>query len=224
MILLLRLTRILHIHPRYWLKLLLLHLRVPNDFHKLYRQYAEHPLSRHIVSKIDAMVIYDQIRRYRPTHCVELGSGLGTATSIIAMAMEANGHGKITALEQHEWMMTLAEELMLPAHKTRVSFVRADPEVRRMCNEDWTCYQFAHTSADIDFVVVDGPAPWKTNGSMHQEPNGDLVGLLPYLLPGCRVFIDGRSSTVSAYRRCIGDRFRIQETSSGYTLMEWLNR
>ncbi len=53
-----------------------------------------------MISESDIRVIWNLVRRHRPGHCIELGGGLGTVTATVALAMEANGFGKVTSLEQ----------------------------------------------------------------------------------------------------------------------------
>lgn len=199
----------------------LLRYRMPRAVSRVYESYAQHPESKHIVSRLDAAVIYNLVRRRRPGHCIELGSGLGTVTAIVALGMEANGEGRVTSLEQMDWMAKLAKELLPDACKERVEIVRCEPEVRQYFGEEWACYRFTPATADIDLVIIDGPGAWVDEaGNLVHKPNGDLVGLLPYLRPGCRVFLDGRLSTVAAYRRHLGDCLAIHQSSLGYTLME----
>ena len=201
--------------------LALLRYRMPRAVSRVYEGYARHPESKHTVSRLDAAVIYDLVRRHRPGQCIEVGCGLGTVTAIVALAMEANGEGRITSLEQLDWMAELARELLPDVCKERVGIVRCDPEVRQYFGEEWACYRFTPATADIDLVIVDGPGEWVDEvGNLVHKPNGDLVGFLPYLGPGSRVFVDGRLSTVAAYRRHLSGRFHIKQSRLGYTSLE----
>lgn len=195
---------------------------LPGSVSELHAQYARHPEAKHIVSLTDAAVIYNLVRRYRPSHCIDFGCGLGTVAAIVADAMESNGLGKVTSLEQLDWMANLAEELLPGRLRARVNIIRCDPEVRTYFGHEWSCYRFAPQAADIDMVVVDGPAEWEDEGGeIVREPNGDLVGLLPYLRPRCRVFVDGRLPSLEAYRRHLAPHFRIQQSHRwSYTVME----
>ena len=80
---------------------------IPQGISDLHAQYARHPEAKHIVSLTDAAVIYNLVRRYRPSHCIDLGCGLGTVAAIVADAMESNGLGMVTSLEQLDWMANL---------------------------------------------------------------------------------------------------------------------
>ena len=201
--------------------LALLCYRMPRAVSRVYEGYSRHPESKHIVSRLDAAVIYNLVRRHRPAHCIELGCSLGTVTAIVALAMEANGKGMVTSLEQIDWMAESAKELLPDACKERVEILRCEPEVRQYFGEEWACYRFTPATAEIDLVIIDGPGGWVDQaGNLVQKPNGDLLGFLPYLRPGCRVFVDGRLSTVAAYRRHLGDLLDIHQSSLGYTLMK----
>ncbi len=74
-------------------------LRYPMPKHvmDLYTTYRNHPDSLHIIGERDAAVIYNLVRRNRPSHCWELGGGLGTVTAIIATAMRENSYGSVTS-------------------------------------------------------------------------------------------------------------------------------
>lgn len=195
---------------------------IPQGISDLHAQYARHPEAKHIVSLTDAAVIYNLVRRYRPSHCIDLGCGLGTVAAIVADAMESNGLGMVASLEQLDWMANLAEELLPGRLRARVDIIRCDPEVRTYFGREWSCYRFSPQAADIDMVVVDGPAEWEDEGGeIVREPNGDLVGLLPYLRAGCRVFVDRRLLSVEAYRGHLAPYFRIQHSHRwSYTVME----
>ena len=210
------------VRPGLRYKLKLLQNRVPRDVAKVYKSYKEHPESRGIVGRLDAAVLYNQIRRYRPNHCVDLGLGLGTTATIASMAMEANGFGKVTSLEDLDWIAELAQQLMPKTCKDRVTIVRCDHEDRHYFGEKMACYRFTPEIADIDFVIVDGPpTEWIDEaGNVGLRPCGDLIEFLPYLKIGCRVFIDGREPSVQAYRRHLGHLFHIRESRFNYTLME----
>jgi hypothetical protein len=135
--------------------------------------------------------------------------------------MDANGLGRVTSLEQLEWMAQMAWEMLPDTCRRRVRIVRCDPEVRRYYEEEWACYRFTPETADVDLVIIDGPAPWTDDsGNISPGPNGDLAGLLPYLRPGCRVFVDGRLPTVAAIRWHMGHLFDIRQSRLNYTLME----
>ena len=118
--------------------------------------------------------------------------------------------------------INLAEELLPGRLRARVDIIRCDPEVRTYFGREWSCYRFSPQAADIDMVVVDGPAEWEDEGGeIVREPNGDLVGLLPYLRAGCRVFVDRRLLSVEAYRGHLAPYFRIQHSHRwSYTVME----
>ena len=211
-----RSTRFLHY------QLASLQYRLPKEVLTVYQRYARHPESREIVSRLDAAVIYHLIRKHRPNHCMDLGCGLGTTTAVAAMAMEDNGVGQVTSLEQLDWMTELAWAMLPDGCKGRVEILHRELEIREYFGEKWACYRFSPEKPDIDFVVVDGPYGTREDASGNSIllPNGDLLEFLPFLKPGCRVFIDGRLFNVAAYRRYLGDKFRIRQSRLDYTLME----
>lgn len=159
--------------------------RMPREVSGIYETYKRHPNSKFnggemILSRLDAGVIYNLIRRSLPSHVLELGCGLGTGTAVVAMAMEANGFGRVTSLEHLEWMAELAWEMLPDAGRGRVEIVRCDLELRRYFDQDWTCYHFIPKAADVDLVIVDGPpTKWVDEaGKLHQSAHWGPRGVL----------------------------------------------
>lgn len=202
--------------------------RLPPQVSEVYEAYARHPhaivpdYGPVIASRLDAGILYHMVRRFRPMHVVEFGGGLGTMTAIVALALEAEGRGRVTSLEHLEWMTELAGELMPEPCASRVEILLRPEEIRHYFGQPWTCYRYTPTETDVDFVIVDGPPTEWTDpeGRLHYLPNGDLLELLPCLRPGCHVFVDGRVSSVEAYRRHLGHLFRVRPSMLNYTILE----
>jgi tRNA A58 N-methylase Trm61 len=143
---------------------------------QLHQKYASHPKPKYLIGEHDAAVIYNMVSRFRPDHVTDLGLGPGTATAIGAMAMESNCKGKVTGLEQLDWMARLAEELMPHELPHRVTIELRTPEVRRYYGKERMCYQFTPSTTDIDMVIVEVPGEWiDNNGNLIRKPCVDLV-------------------------------------------------
>jgi len=72
----------------------------------------------------------------------------------------------------------------------------------------------------FDFVVIDGPGRWMQDGELITLENGDIIRFLPYLADGCKVYMDGRRSTVNTVLRYCSKYFKIIEDNNKYTLLE----
>jgi predicted O-methyltransferase YrrM len=55
------------------------------------------------------LLLFKLIRKFRPAHCVELGTCLGISASFEAAALKLNGSGQLTTLEGAEALANLAE-------------------------------------------------------------------------------------------------------------------
>jgi hypothetical protein len=183
---------------------------LPDYVNQLHHKFSSHPEGQHTVGERDAAVIYNMVRRNRPEHIIDLGLGIGASATVAAAAMNENGVGKITAVEQHEWIANLAVDLIPKELIKRIEIKVCTTEVRSYRGDDWSCYQYTPESKDIDMVIVDGPAEWMgDDGNIIQLANGDLLGFMSFLNTNSYVFVDQRWDTVAAYRRHLKNNFVI---------------
>lgn len=102
---------------------------------------------------------WDIIRSERPKHVLELGSGLSTL--VMAYALEANGAGKLQALENHA--ETAAEtRRLISEHKLQSYALLLDAPLRQVDVGgelyNWYFLPDYRSLAPIDMLFVDGPA------------------------------------------------------------------
>jgi predicted O-methyltransferase YrrM len=117
------------------------------------------------ISQENARYLYNLVVRERLTSILELGIGHGTATCIIAAALQEIGRGKVTAvdlIEAEEWFKPSAEEQVVSAGlsdyvdiirmKTGYNWFLHD-KIRDQ-TKDVVCYPL------YDLCIVDGPKNW----------------------------------------------------------------
>ena len=78
--------------------------KLPEKTKLVYEYFLAHNDSEHIISELDAAIIYNLVLKYKPKNCIDLGSGLGTSCAMVAHAMDENGFGHVQSFEQLEWM------------------------------------------------------------------------------------------------------------------------
>lgn len=101
---------------------------------------------------------WDIIRSERPKHVLELGSGLSSL--VMAYALEANGVGKLQALENHPESAASTRRL-LSEHKLLPYALLLDAPLRQVDvgGESYSWYYLPdyRSLAPIDLLFVDGP-------------------------------------------------------------------
>ena len=101
---------------------------------------------------------WDIIRGERPEHVLELGSGLSTL--VMAYALEANGTGKLHALENHS-ETAVSTRRLLSEHKLQPYALLLDAPLRQVDVDGGTYSWYHHPDyrslAPIDLLFVDGP-------------------------------------------------------------------
>lgn len=183
------------------------------------------PESRWSVAEDDLLRLYRLVRRQKPRHILEFGTGLGRSTAAMALALRENGGGRITTLEQLPRLIEVARTLIPPELQASIRFVHAAPRAFQLpqvsdwlyfCGYDW------EPAADetFDFVFVDGPAGWLAGGKLVSLDPGDVFRLMPHFPPGGIIYIDGRRSTVKKLKRYLSRYLRLVEQGSEHAIFE----
>lgn len=194
--------------------------RTPRYVSALHRHFTEHHQATQVMSELDALRLYNLVRRQKPKRCLEFGCGIGTSATIIAAAMRDNGEGDVMTLEQLDWMADVARDLIPEDYRPLITIVTSESEVREYFGQSWICYKFRNFPPDVDLVIVDGPNGWTdVHGEKVNGPNGDLVAAMPSLARDCLVYIDGRKETFDAIRASYEDEFRVSRIWRGRPLL-----
>jgi len=121
------------------------------------------------------------IEKLRPREVVELGCG--ASSLVVAKALELNGGGRLTSLDQHaDFAASTAE--WLAGHGLDAS-LRHAPIVEDPSDWSHNWYDLPSLPAQIDLLVIDGP-PWTLNPFVR----GRAEVLFDRIVPGGMVLLD----------------------------------
>ena len=177
------------------------------------------------IAENDVLRLYQYVLHYRPHRILELGTGIGFSTAVMALALKKLGRGEITSLEQLPKCIETAATLIPQELKPFMRIIHAPPEVFRIeqlskwiyfCGYRWQ----PHAGERFDFVLVDGPGGGVQDGSLVSLDAGDVIRLLPLLERGCKIYVDGRRATVKKLTRYFGRYLVLRERDSEYALFE----
>lgn len=152
-------------------------------------------------SYIDYWHLYRQIKQYRPSEVLELGTG--ASTIVMAHALLENGGGRITSMEESEdWYRHAVDNLPsgLPVELVLSETVEDTFSIFRGI-------RYRHVPArPYDFVFVDGPAYETTRGEVTFD--FDLIKVVSTSTTPVRAVIDKRVSTCFVLQRLLPGKVR----------------
>lgn len=169
----------------------------------------------------------ETVKKYNPKHILELGTGIGCSTAVLAFSSEAS----IYTVEQNQKCIDIAKKLIPQTLQERIYFRKATvqavtvPQVNPFVS--WSMYdEFDLLKGGYDFILVDGPGPWLTSlnvggkywPTMAELPNGDVLNLLPKMAEGTIVYVDGRKIATSLYNRHLGNYLEYLEGNREYAI------
>ncbi len=192
---------------------------------RVYSIFENSPQGKWIIGKNDVLNLYKLILETKPAKVLELGTGIGAGTAVIAMALNQLGRGSIISLEQSPEIIEIAQQLIEQPLKERLQIVCAKPVIFKIEKlSKWkyfSGYDWLPANSDIfDFVVIDGPGRWLQDGELIKLDNGDIVRFLPYFAKGCKIYIDGRRATVEIIKRYLSKYFIVLNDTPVFTLLE----
>lgn len=124
------------------------------------------------------------IERLRPREVVELGCG--ASTLVLAKALELNGGGQLTSLDQHADFVEATAQ-WLATHDLAPA-MRHAPLVEDPSTWSTNWYDLPSLPQEIDLLVIDGP-PWTVNPFVR----GRAEVLFERIVPGGMVLLDDAS-------------------------------
>jgi predicted O-methyltransferase YrrM len=136
-------------------------------------QYAKiHALVGHVpfISKANATFIYELIVRHKLRNILELGIAHGTATCVMAAALEEIGGGKITAVDlldkKEHYDPTPEEQLKRSGLSQFVEIVRTKTGYNWFLHDDILANTKHGICAEVyDLCLIDGPKNWTVDGA-----------------------------------------------------------
>ena len=183
------------------------------------------------ITKINQIVrLHEYLKKLQPKHILELGTGIGCSTEIMAFACPESS---IYTVEQNQKCIDAAKILIPEKLQEQVYFKLAQVGVLKPVYEfnpftylmgyitpyDWQNY---------DFIYVDGPGPFKTFRT-HPEtkqswetlvelPCGDVLMFLHLINEGTLIYFDKRHLTTHLYKRHLAHYLEIVEESPEHTI------
>lgn len=194
--------------------------RIPYTLKSIYNVFSHHEESRWIMQPENAQALHSFVKAHPIKHVLELGTGIGLSTAIIAYSLEEKGVTDyvIHTVEQSEKCLALAKQLIPLEFQKRIVFHLSEATT-------WKPYFLPNTELSIfeklpddsfDLVLVDGPGPWLKGEHLVDLDNGDVIKLLleEKLKPGALVAWDGRVHALQLVERYFGDNFYFVPTAS----------
>lgn len=179
----------------------------------LYNSFAVHPEGQWIMQPDNAQRLYKFVKEHPVKKVLDLGTGIGLSSSIIALALKEKGETDwhIDSVEQYEKCVKLAGDLIPEELKQGITIHQS--KVTTWQTEQIP-YQYFSTyeslpEGDYDLIVNDGPAPFVTEGHFVELDNGTVTKMLleGKLKPGTFIVWDGRLNALKTLERYFGDNF-----------------
>jgi len=151
------------------------------------------------------VILYESIRRDKPHHVLEFGTGASTAYMALALleneTRAGNKGGMLVSVESEKEFLEHQKEIFPEELKRFVDFVYGPVTTRDFKGRPGFVYKNV-PSRPYDLIWVDGPALNET-----VRFSGDVVDLLPACSPKVRVLFDGRDETAQAVINLIGSAY-----------------
>ena len=164
----------------------------------------------------EAILLHEKIKEFNPKQILELGTGIGCSTAIMAFSCP---QARIYTVEQNQKCIDLAKKLIPTTLQERIYFRLSEPKVTRPINQInpfmmWSIYG-DYDWIDYDFIFVDGPGPFTVNVQGNQvlaeQPNGDILFLLHKMKPGTIIYVDKRKHATILYDRHLCSTYNGEE-------------
>ncbi len=151
--------------------------------------------------------IVGAIEKLRPREVVELGSG--ASTLVVAKALQLNGGGRLTSLDQHADFVEATAQ-WLAGHNLH-PVVRHAPLAEDPSHWASHWYDLPSLPPEIDLLVIDGP-PWTVNPFVRGRPEV----LYDRNVPGGMVLLD---DAARPGERVVAQRWRRDWPNFRFTLL-----
>ena len=190
---------------------------------EIYDIFAKSPEGGWIIGWKEAKKIYHLIKVRDAKNALELGTGIGAAAAIMALAVEDSG--KVTTIEQKKECLEIAKKLIPDNLQQKISFHLSEPctftsPILKQGERISGYKNLPVERGPFDFVLVDGPGSFWENGQMNHHPNGDLFNLISHIKLGGIVFVDNRKVALALYLKYLDQYFRPGGSWKNYCILE----
>ena len=193
-------------------------------------KYKNSPEGRWI-TKINSVVkLYKFLKRVQPKHILELGTGIGCSTEIMAFTCP---NASIYTVEQNPKCIKIAKKLIPERFQERIYFKESQVAVLKPIYEVnpfmyWAGYHTSYDWRNYDFIYVDGPGPFVAKRVKQETkefwealvdlPGGDIILLLHKMKEGTLIYVESRQLMVHYYERYLKHYLETVEAKREYTV------
>jgi len=158
-------------------------------------------------------LLYDFIVKHPIKKVLDMGTGLGLSSSVIALAFKDKGEkeGKIDTVEQFDKCVRLAEKMIPKELKDCIAIYKSEA---KMWQDSSIPYQYFSVydslpEGDYDLIINDGPAFYLENEKLLDFPNGTINKMLleRKLKKGQLIAFDGRIQSLQLLERYYANNF-----------------
>lgn len=183
-----------------------------------------------IIKIKEAVRLHEYLKKLQPKHILELGTGIGCSTEIMAFTCP---DASIYTLEQSQKCIDVAKTLISEKLQEKIYFKYLPAKITKPIYEvnpfvNWLIYSGEHDWLDYDFILIDGPGPimvglknpdtnevWKV---LAELPGADLIFLLPKIKEGTIIYIDHRSFMIHLFIRHLSYYLEVLESTKEHTI------
>jgi hypothetical protein len=171
---------------------------------RLYRRYRRVSKSTG-VNVWDCVILYEAVRKEKPRHILEFGTGASTAYMGLALwenyEQNRNCGGMLVSIESEKLFLDHQKEIFPKELHRFVDFVYGPVKTKDFNGQKGFVYENI-PKRRYDLIWVDGPALTESI-----RFSADVVGLLPSCPRSVRVLFDGRDETAEFVSRMIREKY-----------------
>ncbi len=193
----------------------------------LWLKFAQHPEGKWIIDQFDAQILYKIINEHPIKRVLDLGTGIGCAISVMALALEDKGEKdyEIHGVEQYDKCVILANELIPKEFKSHITIHKGETQA-------WIHPQIPYRPYSVfkeipegqwDLILVDGPGPWMEKDVWVDLPNGDVMKMLQEgkgIHKGTCIAWDERMEAFKTLDRYYGHHFFVTNPNPNFNFLE----
>lgn len=169
----------------------------------------------------ETLRLHETIKALQPKHILELGTGIGCSTEIMAFS---SPQASIYTVESNPKCIEVAKALISSTLQERIYFKHCDVNIGRQYEvnpfQDVMVYT-PYDWRDYDFIFIDGPGPMMVTTKhpvtkqsfkvLAELPGGDLINLLPKIKEGAIIYVDKRQIMCNLFIRHFSNYLDIVE-------------
>ena len=196
----------------------------------IWLKYKSNPEGTWVTKINQAVRLHEYLKKLQPKHILELGTGIGCSTEIMAFTCP---NTSIYTVEQNQKCIDAAKILIPEKLQEQIYFKLAEPTVLKPLYEvnpfiHFMAYKTPYDWQDYDFIYVDGPGPfrsWRIHPETKQRwetlvdlPCGDVMLILHRINEGTLIYFDKRHLTTHLYKRHLMHYLELVEETPEHTV------